>query len=154
MAPPFIDSRAEENDRGRNTFSLQEWYLCRCCTEHTPAVQLKGRKAIVPVHPSTLTSSLLSPRPRCQRGRDLFSRQNVLWVAEMRLILIREPIITLLLLLSLMLTTASPPVCLSLSTTISLCLPAPEPVSPSVCRLLTLPPCEPATCSPALRLPS
>lgn len=42
----------------------------------------------------------------------------------MRLIVIREPIITLLLLLPLMLTTASLPICLSFSMTISLCLPA------------------------------
>lgn len=58
-----------------------------------------------------------------QRG-DLFSKRNVLWVAEMRLIVIRESIITLLLLLSLKLTTASLPICLSCSMTISLCLPA------------------------------
>lgn len=80
-------------------------------------------------HPSTLTSSFFflfcpSHQPRCQSSRDLFSRQNVLWVAEMRLILIREPIITLPLLLSLMLTTASPPLCLSFTMTISLCLHA------------------------------
>ena len=52
----------------------------------------------------------------------------------MRLILIREPIITLLLLLSLMLTTASPPVCTSFSVTIHLCL---RPVSPPGCLCLT-----------------
>lgn len=57
-------------------------------------------------------------------GRHLFNGQNVLRVAEMRLILIREPIITLLPLLSRMLTTASPPVCLSFNMTIYLCLPA------------------------------
>lgn len=42
---------------------------------------------------------------------------------RMRLILIREPVITFLL-LSLMLTTASPPICLSFSMTIPLCLAA------------------------------
>lgn len=40
---------------------------------------------------------------------------------RMRLILIREPVITFLL-LSLMLTTSSPPICLSFTMTISLCL--------------------------------
>lgn len=83
-----------------------------------------------------------------QRGRYLFSGQNVLWVAEMRLILIREPIITLLLLLSQMLTTASPPVCLSFSMTMYLCLPAWSlSLCQSACVSRTLSPlCEPATC--------
>lgn len=95
---------------------------------------------------STLTSSLFSPQPRCHSGRYLFSRQNGLWVAEMRLILIREPIITLLLLLSLMLTTASPPICLSFSTTISLCLPA---WSLSHCQSARVSLCLPANLLPA-----
>lgn len=81
---------------------------------------------LVPIRPPWLTpfSCCPSHQPRCQSSRDLFSRQNVLRVAEMRLILIREPIITLPLLLSLMLTTASPPLCLSFTMTISLCLHA------------------------------
>lgn len=79
---------------------------------------------LISAHLSTLTSSIFFHQPRCQSGKDLFSERNVLWVAEMRLIVIREPIITLLLLLSLMLTTASLPICLSCSMTISLCLPA------------------------------
>lgn len=66
----------------------------------------------------------------------------------MRLILIREPIITLLLLLSQMLTTASPPVCLSFNMTIYLCLPAwSQSLCQSACVLPPLSPlCESAAC--------
>lgn len=70
----------------------------------------------------------------------------------MRLILIRESIITLLL-LSLMLTTASPPFCLSFSMTISLCLPAQrlshcQSTRVSLTLSLLVPLCELASCLP------
>lgn len=78
----------------------------------------------------------------------------------MRLILIREPIITLLVVAvaAAVVTDADnsqPPVCLSFSTAVSVCLAAPKPVALSLslhCLSLTpsvwIPVCQPTTCIP------
>lgn len=135
--------------------TLFEEMILRSALQDTAAMQLHHgwlpQFILIPAHLSTLTSSPFSHQPRHQSGRDLFSRQNGCWVAEMRLILIREPIITLPLLLSLMLTTASPLLPVFHYDYISLS-PCPKPVSLSVRLCLALPPSvplgEPGTCLP------
>lgn len=114
----WAPSLLTESPHSENTEEILETLQqCRFTVEGCSGILF-----FLPVHLSTLSSVFFSQWQRCHRGIGLFCRQNESWMAEMRLILIREGIITLLLLLSPMLTTASPPISLSFSMTISLCL--------------------------------